>query len=75
MSEPVTQGQFFERMQQLEDRLQEYHRRSREHIDERADRIMAAMGALASGISATPGTWRILMLPSKRAGWSFAVLR
>ena len=45
MSEPgssVTQAQFYERMQMLEDKMQEYHRRSREHVDGQITLVLAA---------------------------------
>lgn len=42
MSEPVTQGQFFEAMRQLDEKLQDYHRRGREHVDQQADKILEA---------------------------------
>lgn len=32
----VTQMQFYEAMQKLEDKLQDYHRRQRDHIDSKA---------------------------------------
>lgn len=41
----VTQGQFFERIGQLEDRMQDYHRRSREHVDEKIDKVLEAFRA------------------------------
>lgn len=41
MSEPVTQIQFYEAMQKLEDKMQDYHRRQREHLDSRTAAIQA----------------------------------
>jgi len=37
VGEPVTQLQFFTAMRELDDKLQDYHRRQREHIDKRID--------------------------------------
>jgi hypothetical protein len=38
----VSQGQFFLSMQQLDDKLQDYHRRGREHVDEQVGKILTA---------------------------------
>lgn len=38
MSDPVTQSQFYERIQLLEDKIQDYHRRTRAHLDEMAEK-------------------------------------
>lgn len=35
VGDPVTQAQFFDRMQLFDDKLQEMHRRQREHVDRR----------------------------------------
>lgn len=43
MGEPVTQAQFFERMQQFDDRLQDYHRRQRQHIDDSVRELKAVL--------------------------------
>lgn len=45
MSEGITQGQFFERIAALEEKLQENHRSQREHVDDRFDRMMEVFGA------------------------------
>lgn len=43
MGEPVTQAQFFTAMRELDQKLLDYHGRQRQHIDERADKIIAAL--------------------------------
>lgn len=45
MSDPVTQAQFYERMAMFDQKLQEYHRNSREHIDEQTDRLLEVFAA------------------------------
>lgn len=47
MAEPVTQGQFFERMQQSDDKFQEAHRRLRELMEDGIRDIKAEMAAHA----------------------------
>lgn len=42
MPEAVTQSQFYEAMRQLEDKIQAYHRSSRENIDQQCERILVA---------------------------------
>lgn len=44
MAEPVTQGQFFERIAALEEKLQDNHRSQRDHVDERFDKLMEIFG-------------------------------
>lgn len=43
--EGITQGQFFERMEMLEERMQDYHRKSREHVDRQVEKILEAFSA------------------------------
>jgi len=39
MGETVTQAQFFEAMQKLDDKMQDYHRRQRDHIDDAVQEV------------------------------------
>lgn len=43
MGEPVTQGQFFEAIQQIRDQIEAKHASMRQYVGERADAIEATM--------------------------------
>lgn len=64
MGEPVTQGQFFERMAQLEEKMQDYHRRQRDHIDAQTEKLEAAFQTHETEDRAIAD--RVLMIETER---------
>lgn len=41
VADPITQAQFYERMQMFDEKLQDMHRRQREHVDARFGQLQA----------------------------------
>lgn len=64
MGEPVTQGQFFERMKQSDEATTDQHRRVRESIDALRDDIFARMDAHAAEDRAVAD--RVLRIETQR---------
>jgi hypothetical protein len=62
--EPVTQGQFFERMSMLEEKMQDYHRRGREHVDQQADKILHVIDTQQNSLQGVAN--RVLMMETQR---------
>lgn len=64
MSEPVTQAQFFDRMQQIEDKMQDYHRRQRDHIDAQTLKLELALATHETADQLVAN--RVLMIETER---------
>lgn len=70
MGDPVTQGQFFEAVQQLQDKIDAKHTSMREYVGQRADKLEAVIERHADDDTSRfkAVTDRLLIIETERAG-------
>lgn len=73
MGEPVTQGQFFEAVQQLQDKIDAKHTSIRQYVGERSDKLEAAMKLHADEDRLVAD--RVLVIETQRADEARAAIK